>query len=110
MTTMPPPAATIRVDDAGFVVAIDQAFQDAFGWTPSTLVGRPLTFLVPPTLRDAHNLGFARFLATGEPRVLGRNLALEIVTADGALAAVDVLITADRADGRWGFTAVLRRG
>lgn len=111
MTAMPPAssAATIRVDEHGFVTAIDEAFETAFGWSPATLVGRPLTQLIPPTLRDAHNLGFSRFLSTGESRVLGRPLALEVLTPEGATVAVEIVITAERDGEHWAFAAALRR-
>jgi len=40
--------------------------------------------IIPPSLREEHRRGLARYLATGEPRVLGRRIEMIAIRADGS--------------------------
>ncbi|WP_447974307.1 PAS domain-containing protein [Nitrospira sp. Kam-Ns4a] len=98
----------LLADHRGIVVGINDSFTSAFGWTADNLVGRPLTTIIPRAMHDAHNLGFSRFLATGQPKLLNQPLELKLVARDRRELAVELLITADQQDGQWVFAASLR--
>ena len=72
----------IVADAYGRVVRINAAFTRDYGWTEEDLVAQPLTKIIPEALRDAHQMGFSRFQATGAPTLLGQDLELEITKAD----------------------------
>lgn len=95
------------VDDRGLVVHLNHAFTAAFGWTAGELVGRPLSRIVPPTLRDAHHLAFARFLATGAGTLVGHPIDLTVLTADGRERGARMVIVAEEHGERWRFGAIL---
>jgi PAS domain S-box-containing protein len=58
--------AVISVDKNGQIILANRATSRVFGYTPSELIGMPLTILMPEFLRDSHSAGFQRYLKTGE--------------------------------------------
>jgi PAS domain S-box-containing protein len=72
-------------------------------------VGKHLAdIIVPPSLREKHRTGFARHLATGESRVLGRRVEMTALCADGRNIPVEIAITRIQQDGPPSFTGYLR--
>ena len=65
--------------------------------------------IIPPSLREGHGDGFARYLATGEARVLGKRLEMTAVRADGSEFPVELAITRIPSDGPPSFTGYLAR-
>lgn len=57
------------------ITSINERFHKAYGWADGDLVGQPLPIIVPRRFHDAHHSGFARFLSTESPIILGRTLA-----------------------------------
>jgi PAS domain S-box-containing protein len=75
----------IAIDRGGRVVEFNPAAERTFGYARAEAVGRDLAGLVIPAAhRAAHDAGVARFLATGEARILNRRLTgLPAVRKDG---------------------------
>jgi diguanylate cyclase (GGDEF)-like protein/PAS domain S-box-containing protein len=93
-------AVFIGMDEAGTVSDWNPAAERLFGWSRDEAFGQPLTTLiVPPRFRAAHDAGFARFLATGEGRVLNQRLELPAMTRAGTERMVEMAINAFRVDG-----------
>ncbi len=97
----------ILVDDSGYVVHINGAFSKAFGWEATHLLGAPLTRIIPVSMRDAHHLGFARYLRTEEPAILDQDVKLSLLTSDGDQLTVTHHIIAGERDGKPVFAATL---
>ena len=98
----------IIVDHEGMVVHINHIFETTWGWQKEKLVGQTLTTIIPGNLKDAHNMGFSRFLLTGEPTILNQVLELAIVRADGTEAAAEHFIVAQNINGNWVFGATIK--
>lgn len=98
----------IAADHRGFITQINDQFREAYGWTAADLVGKPLPTIIPTRFHDAHHSGFARFLTTEIPRILGRPYELPIVTKDGRELSAEHFIVASVSDGRWEFAALIR--
>lgn len=103
-----PGLPVVSANSDGYITAINPAFQNAYGWDPSDLIGQPLTTIIPPRFHDAHHLGFSRFLTTGKPTILDRPLTLDVVTRDGRSVAAEHRILAEQVDGVWTFAASIR--
>ena len=101
--------AWVGVDQAGLVLAINDQFTGEFGWRPETIVGRPLGVLMPEKFRDAHNLGFSRFVEFGKSTLLGQPLRLPMVTAAGETVMTETCIQAELRNGQWQFGALMAR-
>jgi signal transduction histidine kinase len=64
--------------------------------------------IVPPALRERHRQGLARYLTTGESRVLGRRIEMAAMRADGSEFPAELAITRIPLDGGPSFTGYLR--
>jgi signal transduction histidine kinase len=64
--------------------------------------------VIPPSLREKHRQGFARYLGTGEARVLGKRIEMTAVRADGSEFPVELAITRIPLEGPPSFTGYLR--
>lgn len=99
----------ISMDHEGKVVEFNPAAERTFGYTREQIVGQELCqFIIPPSLRESHRQGLARYFATGEGRVLGKRLELPAMHADGREFPAELAITRITSDGRPLFTAYLR--
>jgi PAS domain S-box-containing protein len=97
----------VVADERGVITYVNEPFERVFGWGAAEIVGRPLTRIIPPTLHDAHHLGFSRFIMTGTATLLNQPLALTAVTRQGKEFDAQHTIVAERQDGRWVFGAMI---
>ena len=99
----------VTMDHEGRILEFNPAAERTFGYTRGEALGRTVAeLLVPPELRARHEAGLARYLATGEARVLGRRLEMPALCADGSEIPVELAITAVPMEGPPIFTAHLR--
>ena len=91
----------VGTDARGLVIEWNPAAERTFGYSRDAALGRQLAeLIVPADRRAAHAAGFARHLATGESRILGRRLEVEAIRADGAAIPVElVVVRGNRAEG-----------
>jgi PAS domain S-box-containing protein len=99
----------VTIDHEGRITEFNPAAERTFGYRRPDVLGKLLAdIIIPPSLREAHRQGFARFLATGEGRVLGQRLEMSAIRADGTEFPVELTITRVPADGPPAFTGYLR--
>lgn len=98
----------VVADHQGMIVEVNEQFTTVLGWKPEDLAGKTLTIIIPKNMRDAHNLGFSRFLTTGKPKLLNQPLDLKAVAKDGRELDVELLIVAEQQDAQWMFAATIR--
>jgi PAS domain S-box-containing protein len=99
----------VTIDHVACITEFNPAAERTFGYRRDEVVGKQLAdVIIPPALREQHQRGFARYLATGEARVLGKHLELTAVRADGSEFPVELTITRIPLDGPPSFTGYLR--
>lgn len=98
----------IIVDHGGIIVHINQMFEKTWGWKKDVLIGKTLTTIIPDNLKDAHHMGFSRFLLTGKPTILNQTLELKILKMDGKEADAEHFIIAEKINGNWVFGATIK--
>ncbi len=99
----------VAMDHEGRITEFNPAAERIFGYNKQDVVGKRLAeVLIPPSLREKHSEGFARHLATGESRVLGRLLEMTALCADGREIPVEIAITRIAQEGPPFFTGYLR--
>jgi PAS domain S-box-containing protein len=99
----------IGIDGQARITYLNTAAERIFGYQADEVTGRDLAeAIVPPSLRDAHRSGFARYLATGEPRILDRRLELTGMRADGSEFPVELTVTRTGPPGAPAFTGYIR--
>jgi PAS domain S-box-containing protein len=61
--------AVVSADESGAIQFANPATMRVFGYDPPELIGKPLTVLMPEFMRQLHENGFSRYLATGQRHV-----------------------------------------
>ena len=101
--------AIVTIDGDGIVTEFNPAAERMFGYTRADAIGRELAqLIVPPSLRERHRAGLARYAATGDSAMIGRLLDLTAMRADGTEFPVEVAITRVRGDGPIGLSGMIR--
>jgi PAS domain S-box-containing protein len=99
----------VSMDHRGRITEWNPAAERVFGRPRDEVVGRPLAeIIVPPELRDRHRRGLARYVATGDARILGQRMELPALRADGTEFPAELTITRVEAPGPPLFTGVIR--
>jgi PAS domain S-box-containing protein len=84
----------VTMDHAGHVVEWNPAAEHTFGWSAEEAAGREMAeLIVPPSLRDRHRDGLARYLAGGDPVVLDRRVEITAMRRDGSEFPCELTIT-----------------
>jgi len=98
----------LSTNQQGLITSVNPAFEKAYGWEVSDLIGSALTTIIPEIFHDAHNLGFSRFTADEQPTLLNQPLDLSVLTGDGNEVTAEHIIIAEKHDGEWIFAASMR--
>jgi len=97
----------VLANSLGQIVAINSAFEQAYGWSDQQLRGKPLSVILPAAFQMSHQLGFSRFQAREISTILGHPLRLKTVCADGREVVSEHFIVAEKSEGDWAFGATL---
>jgi len=88
------PSAVISADEAGSITGWNSKAEEIFGWSHDEAVGRTLIgTIIPRRYRDAHQRGLARFIETGEGRLIGNTVELAGLHRDGREFPVEVSVS-----------------
>ena len=100
--------AVVSMDDNGTIQFANPATARIFGYDPTELVGRPLTVLMPLSMRTLHDRGFRRYLATGHRHINWQGTELTALRKDGQELPVEVSFGELTRDGHKVFTGFIR--
>ncbi|MFO0997790.1 MAG: PAS domain S-box protein [Alphaproteobacteria bacterium] len=65
------PDAIITIDDRGTIESFSASAEQMFGYGAAEAIGRNIGFLMPSPDRERHDAYLARYIATGERRIIG---------------------------------------
>lgn len=77
------PVGVIVADAEGVIQSCNRAAERLFLYSESELVGEPLTKLIPPRYREAHEMGISRARESGNDMSAGRAVELSGLRKDG---------------------------
>jgi len=99
----------ITMNEAGDIVEFNRAAEQAFGCARAQALGRSVKHLmIPKDLREKHELGLARYLATGEEKIIGQRIQTTAQRNDGETFPVELTVIPVQVNGDRLFTAFLR--
>ncbi|MDQ6885211.1 MAG: EAL domain-containing protein [Candidatus Dormibacteraeota bacterium] len=94
------PSAVITADEHGLITGWNRKAEEIFGWSHDEAVGRTLTgTIIPRRYRDAHLRGLARFIESGDGRLIGKTVELAALHRDGHEFPVEVSVSATSRSG-----------
>ena len=100
--------AIISADSRGDITYFNPGAERIFGYALEEVTGKPLTVLMPERFGDAHRTGLARYLATGEARVVGKTVELAGRKKDGTEFPLELSLASWRHGPEVAFTAIIR--
>jgi len=98
----------ITIDDNGIIRTINPAVTRLFGYSEADLIGRNVSYLMPEPYRSAHDGYLARYLRTGESRIIGIGREVRAQRADGSVFPIDLAVGAMEMAGQRMFTGIIR--
>ena len=94
------PSAVITADEGGVITGWNRKAEVIFGWSHDEAVGRTLAgTIIPRRYQDAHQRGLARFIETGEGKLIGRTVELTALHRDGRELPVELSVSATSRSG-----------
>ena len=100
--------AIVTIEASGTIESVNPAAERMFGYTRRELLGRNVSMLMPPPWRDEHDRYIARYLRTGEARIIGIGREIEAQHKSGGIFPVDLAVSEVRLPDRLLFTAIIR--
>ncbi len=101
--------AIVGMDREGRVTEFNPAAERMFGRSRADVLGREMaSVIIPPSYREAHRRGVARYLATGHTVILGGRVEVTALRADGTEFPVELTVTRVRMEDPPAFNAYIR--
>ncbi|MCI0653790.1 MAG: PAS domain S-box protein [Methylococcaceae bacterium] len=85
--------AIITIDRHAIIKSVNPATLHMFGYAQNELVGENISILMPPPYRDEHDGYVARYLQTGEARLIGIGREVAGMRKDGSTFPVDLAVS-----------------
>ena len=102
------PDALILANAGGHIVFWNPGADKMFGYKQEEALGQPLTVLIPPRFREAHEKGLRRLCETGESKLIGRSVELSGLRKNGNEFPLELSLATWHAKGARFFSAFVR--
>ncbi len=102
------PDAIVTGDATDRIAYVNPAAARLFGYAPEDMIGQPVALLMPERMRSGHHAGYLSFVATGEPRLVGRTIEVPAARSDGREFPIELSLGASGAGAERTITAVIR--
>jgi len=102
------PDAMVVIDVRGVVQSFSAAAERLFGWRADEVIGLNVSMLMPSPYREAHDGYLARYLATGERRIIGIGRVVVGLRRDGSTFPMELSVGEMKVADRRFFTGFVR--
>ena len=100
--------AIVTIHEDGRIDSLNPAAEALFGYASQDLVGTNIRMLMPEPYRSAHDGYLARYLAGGEPRIIGVGREVVGLRRDGSTFPMHLAVGEMRLGATRMFTGVVR--
>mgnify|MGYP000156237046 CR=1 FL=1 len=102
------PDAMVVIDDRGLIQSFSAAAERLFGYRAEEVLGKNVKVLMPQPYRDEHDDYIARYLQTGERRIIGIGRVVVGERKDGSTFPIELAVGEMRSGNRRYFTGFIR--
>jgi two-component system sensor kinase FixL len=102
------PDAMVVIDERGIVQSFSSAAVRLFGHSAAEAVGKNVRILMPSPYREEHDRYLARYLQTGERRIIGIGRVVVGERKDGSTFPMELAVGEMRSSDRRYFTGFIR--
>ncbi|MFI4974363.1 MAG: PAS domain S-box protein [Caulobacterales bacterium] len=102
------PDAMIVIDEKGIMQSFSAAAERLFVWSSQEMVGGNVSILMPSPYREAHDGYVARYLTTGERRIIGIGRVVVGQRRDGSTFPMELSVGEMRVGASRFFTGFVR--
>src|SRR6188768_1759229 len=102
------PDAMIVIDERGIVQSFSTAAQRLFGYEQAEVIGRTIKMMTPSPYRDNHDGYLARYLKTGERRIIGIGRVVVGERKDGSTFPMELAVGEMKSSNNRFFTGFVR--
>lgn len=102
------PDAMIVIDHAGAITSFSTAAARLFGYSAAEVVGKNVSMLMPAPYKSAHDGYLARYLSTGERRIIGIGRVVVGERRDGSTFPMELSVGEVESGGTHFFTGFIR--
>ena len=102
------PDAMIVIDERGIVQSFSTAAQRLFGYEPGEMIGRNIKMMMPSPYRENHDSYLARYLKTGERRIIGIGRVVVGERKDGSTFPMELAVGEMKSGDQRYFTGFIR--
>lgn len=82
----------ITINIRGEVLSFNSAAEKLFGWTPSDVIGRNISMLMPEPYRSGHDGYLHNYLTTGQAKIIGVGRDMNAQRKDGSIFPIRLAI------------------
>lgn len=102
------PDAMVVIDEAGRIQSFSSTAERLFGYSAQEIAGQNVSLLMPSPYRGHHDQYLARYLATGEKRIIGASRVVIGLRKDGSTFPMELYIGETITRNRRAFTGFVR--
>lgn len=100
--------AIITIDEHHRIIGYNLGAEQIFGYTRKEAIGQDLKIIIPPPHKEVHQEYVRRYLATREPKVIGKHMQLTAQRRDGSEFPMSISFSVAEIRGNLYFTGIVR--
>src|SRR3954467_1015669 len=102
------PDAMVVIDERGIVQSFSSAAERLFGYGPAEVIGNNVKTLMPSPYRESHEGYLARYMQTGERRIIGIGRVVVGERKDGSTFPMELAVGEMNSSNQRFFTGFIR--
>jgi two-component system, LuxR family, sensor kinase FixL len=102
------PDATVAIELSGTITSFNRAATRQFGYDPAEVIGKNVNMLMPEPYRSQHDGYLARYLRTGEARIIGKDRVVVGQRKDGSTFPMTLAVGETKTGSDVFFTGFIR--
>lgn len=102
------PDAMIVIDEHGIIRSFSAAASRLFGYTASEVIGKNIKMMMPSPYREEHDGYLARYMQTGEKRIIGIGRLVVGERIDGSTFPMELAVGEMNSNNQRFFTGFIR--